>query len=41
MDSPPRNPVSEDVTPKIDEQDASTATRILEQDEVRAVAEQV
>ncbi|MEV3925868.1 tyrosine-type recombinase/integrase [Actinomadura coerulea] len=40
MDPPPRNPVSEDVTPKIDEQDASTATRILEKDEVRAVAEQ-
>lgn len=38
MDPPPRNPVTEDVTPRIDEQDASTATRILEQDEVDAVA---
>lgn len=38
MDPPPRNPVTEDVTPRIDEQDASTATRILEQGEVDAVA---
>ncbi|MEU6745149.1 hypothetical protein ABZ914_02860 [Spirillospora sp. NPDC046719] len=40
MDQPPRNPVSEEVTPKVDEQDPSTAARILEKDGVRAVAKQ-
>ena len=37
LDPPPPNPVSEDVRPVIDEEDPSTATPILEEDEVAAV----
>lgn len=40
LDPPPRNPVTEDVRPRIDQADASTATPILEKEEVAKVAAQ-
>ncbi|MGP4025775.1 tyrosine-type recombinase/integrase [Actinomadura sp. 3N407] len=40
LDPPPRNPVTEDVRPPVDQSDAATATPILEPDEVAAVARQ-